>query len=246
MVRCLKYLRSPMATIIINPSTGGGGDIVSTQITDSTANGRAILTAADYAAMRTLLSLVVGTNVQAQSARLSDIVNSFASASTSQGLRKNAAGTALEYADVPWNTVDKTTDESRTSTTTNTSDTELLFPVAVDSLYEFEMHLIVTGTATTGGLRMNLALPANAFANYNFRSSASTAIGNGVNTTVVSSVIAAAAMVATQVVFVFGQVYVGATSGDVVLQWSQNASSANPVTIKAGTPSSKLLWRKIA
>lgn len=84
------------------------------------------------------------------------------------------------------------------------------------------------------------------FANYNFRSSASTAIGNGINATVVSAVITAAAMVATQVVFVFGQVYVGATSGNVTLQWSQNTSSANAVTIKTGTPSSKILWRKIS
>lgn len=84
------------------------------------------------------------------------------------------------------------------------------------------------------------------FANYNFRSSASTAIGNGINATVVSAVITAAAMVATQVVFVFGQVYVGATSGNVNVQWAQNASSASPVTFKAGTPPSKLLWRKLA
>lgn len=42
-------------------------------ITDMSANGRSLAQAADYAAMRTLLGLVIGTNVQAYSARLGDI-----------------------------------------------------------------------------------------------------------------------------------------------------------------------------
>jgi hypothetical protein len=41
------------------------------EISDASANGRSILTAADYATMRTLLGLVIGTNVQAQDAELS-------------------------------------------------------------------------------------------------------------------------------------------------------------------------------
>lgn len=43
------------------------------QISDASANGRSVLTAADYAAIRTLLGLVIGTNVQAQDAELSAI-----------------------------------------------------------------------------------------------------------------------------------------------------------------------------
>lgn len=42
-------------------------------ITDMTANGRSLVSAADYAAMRTLLGLTVGTDVQAQDAELSAI-----------------------------------------------------------------------------------------------------------------------------------------------------------------------------
>lgn len=38
------------------------------QISDASANGRSLITAANYAAMRTLLGLVVGTNVQAHDA----------------------------------------------------------------------------------------------------------------------------------------------------------------------------------
>lgn len=40
------------------------------EISDASANGRSIVTAADYAAMRTLLGLVIGTNVQAYDAEL--------------------------------------------------------------------------------------------------------------------------------------------------------------------------------
>jgi hypothetical protein len=41
--------------------------LMAADISDSTANGRAILTAGDYAAMRSLLSLVIGSDVAAQS-----------------------------------------------------------------------------------------------------------------------------------------------------------------------------------
>lgn len=44
-------------------------------ITDATASGKAILKAADYAAVRTLLGLVIGTNVQAADAALTALSN---------------------------------------------------------------------------------------------------------------------------------------------------------------------------
>lgn len=43
------------------------------EISDASANGRSILTATDYATMRTLLGLVIGTNVQAYDAELAAI-----------------------------------------------------------------------------------------------------------------------------------------------------------------------------
>lgn len=43
------------------------------QLSDATANGRSLISAADYSAMRTLLSLVPGTNVQAYDAELAAI-----------------------------------------------------------------------------------------------------------------------------------------------------------------------------
>ncbi len=57
------------AVTSVNGQTGAV-TTASTDITDSTADGRSILTAASYAAMRTLLGLVIGTTVQAYHAIL--------------------------------------------------------------------------------------------------------------------------------------------------------------------------------
>lgn len=51
----------------------GAVTLAAADITDASANGRSLITAADYAAMRTLLGLVVGTNVQAYDAALASI-----------------------------------------------------------------------------------------------------------------------------------------------------------------------------
>lgn len=145
----------------------------------------------------------------------------------------------------PWTTVNKTADESRINNLTTSNDADLFFPVEANSIYEFELHIICTGTPLVGGIRMSLGLPANSFANWDFRSSSSSAIGNGTNASVVNSVIAALSMVSTQVIFASGQVYVGSTAGVVNVQWAQNALSLSPVTFKGGTPPSKLLWKKL-
>lgn len=47
--------------------------VTASLISDASANGRSLITAADYAAMRTLLGLVIGTNVQAYDAELEAI-----------------------------------------------------------------------------------------------------------------------------------------------------------------------------
>ena len=52
------------------------------QISDASINGRSLITAADYAAMRGLLTLVIGTNVQAQNANLEALAGLTGSANT--------------------------------------------------------------------------------------------------------------------------------------------------------------------
>lgn len=68
---------------------------VATDITDSTTAGRAILTAVDAAAQRTSLGLVIGTNVQAQNARLQDIATNLTAASGT--VEKTGANTFGTY-----------------------------------------------------------------------------------------------------------------------------------------------------
>ncbi len=51
-------------------SLATASSVTAAQISDASANGRSLISAADYSAMRTLLSLVVGTNVQAYDAEL--------------------------------------------------------------------------------------------------------------------------------------------------------------------------------
>ncbi|CDX21459.1 conserved hypothetical protein [Mesorhizobium plurifarium] len=54
--------------------------IAAADITDASSNGRSLLQAADYTAMRSLLSLVVGTNIQAYSSVLASTTASFTTA----------------------------------------------------------------------------------------------------------------------------------------------------------------------
>jgi hypothetical protein len=135
----------------------------------------------------------------------------------------------------------KKSDELRTNTVGQTNDADLFFPVLADTFYRYELHLLVTGVAATGGFTFRTALPAGAFSNWNARSSASSAIANNISNTT-GTIISAAAMLATQSVFVFGQIRTAATAGTINMSWSQATASLNSTVLKAG---SKLLWWKI-
>ncbi|MER8924335.1 hypothetical protein [Mesorhizobium sp. M0859] len=65
-------------------------------ITDASANGRSLVSAADYAAMRTLLGLVIGTNVQAYDAQLSSLIR-INSQSAAYGLVLSDGGKAIYH-----------------------------------------------------------------------------------------------------------------------------------------------------
>lgn len=63
------------------------------QITDASANGRSLISASDYAAMRSLLALVVGTNVQAYDQDLKSGLTVNAQSAAYTAVRGDANGT---------------------------------------------------------------------------------------------------------------------------------------------------------
>lgn len=75
--------------------------VTASLISDATANGRSLITAADYAAMRTLLGLVIGTNVQAWDADLDAIAAITATGVLQRTGANTWAAAALVAADIP-------------------------------------------------------------------------------------------------------------------------------------------------
>jgi hypothetical protein len=218
----------------------------SANLSDGSVIGREIFNILSYSNLKSQLNIASGdVSGLGGLALLSAITASQISDASTIGTSILKANTITEVKTLlevfQPNIIIKPSDESRSNAAV-TSDAHLLFPVEINSYYEFDMELEVTCTTGTGGLRGNLLLPSGAYANYGTRNSGNSTVNNGIGSTIISSIIAAASSVATQLISVKGNIKTTNTSGNVAWQWGQNAASPNPTTIKVG---SKLLWRKL-
>ncbi len=142
-----------------------------------------------------------------------------------------------------WNIVTKTSDESRTNSTSS-NDAELSFTPPVVGTYEFELYITITCTATLGGFRAGFNTPTNAQTVWGGRISTQTTVINSFGTNVIASFVTAATAAAAQFVYIDGRAIHTDASGAFTLQWAQNTTAgANPTVIKAG---SFLRWRRVA
>jgi hypothetical protein len=176
---------------------------------------------------------MIGTTIGA----LADPQLSLDSISTTEG--STVYRNATDWVAVPindgWITVQKTSDEGRTSTTTNSADSELLTStLTANKTYLIEVLLVVTGTAAAGGIKAQWIVPSGAsIAGIWIQSTANTGVAQPTNASVNLS--SAANQDALQVHSFRGVILVDDTAGSVTLSWAQVASSASTVTIKAGS-----------
>jgi hypothetical protein len=134
----------------------------------------------------------------------------------------------------------KTATETVTSSTTLQNDDQLFLPVAVNARYIFDSALFYTGAASPAGdLKLSFSGPAGAtmkWANRGVNSSGLSQYNVVVETLAAGSPRAVGTNGATEMAaFPMGTVTTSSTSGNLQLQWAQNASSATGTALLAGS-----------
>lgn len=152
-------------------------------------------------------------------------------------------------------TVRKAAATSRNTTVTRTADPELTLSLPVNSVWDFECHLLLTSAANAAGdFAGEFTFPAGCTVDHgslgltdvlasgnigdvtagtatsNDSSSPSLFAGIGCSTTMTFAVY-------------FGRIAIGATPGSLTLAWAQLSSNANNTTVNIG---SKLIARRAA
>lgn len=136
--------------------------------------------------------------------------------------------------------VDKTADESRTSTTTLADDAHLFFAVVAGATYVFQVVMFTNSGTQLADVKAGLTFPAGTmtFGLAGMDVGATTPTGSMNNLA-----IASATSGTSVVTFAAGGVtmatingrYACTTGGTVKLQWAQNTSSASAVTMTTGS-----------
>jgi len=132
--------------------------------------------------------------------------------------------------------VRKTADESVTSSATLQNDDHLLLAVGASEVWEFEAFILTTSASQTPDIKLTFTVPTGATISWVGNSVDNTAVSNFLPVTASGTAIAPPiAANFTTIVRIRGVVETGSTSGNLQLQWSQNQSNNNAVTVKANS-----------
>ena len=135
-----------------------------------------------------------------------------------------------------WTDGVKSADQSRTSSTVLTNATDMSFSVAANTYYSFQFQLLFNiagaGAGTGGGLNISITCPAGGTLMFGSPGGLySGATGSGTTYVLVSST----NLIVPLNVMITGYLSNGANAGTLQLQFSQNTSSANAVTMRKGS-----------
>lgn len=147
-----------------------------------------------------------------------------------------------------YSVVYKSADESLNTNTTVQSDDALLWAVAENEVYRFDMMLIITAANTTMDFKCQFSLPAGATmfwghhgangavgAPAGFLGMQSVASTQDPAMTEATTGVLTSTLAGTQIVVLEGIVLVSSTAGNVNFQWAQSTSNGSNLTVKAGS-----------
>lgn len=135
-----------------------------------------------------------------------------------------------------WTDGVKTADQSRTSSTVLTDASDMSFSVAANTYYSFQFELLLniagSGGGTGGGLDVSITCPTGGTLMFGQPGGFYAGVtGSGTRYTLVSNT----SFINPITVLLLGYLSNGANAGTLQLQFSQNASSANALTMRKGS-----------
>jgi hypothetical protein len=128
----------------------------------------------------------------------------------------------------------KSADEVRESTVTIVDDTDLIFAVLARQAWEFTFRLKILSPASGGDFRFDISIPSGAYYLHDLIFAP-----NGGGTPVQLNFPGGEVVLQTSgnedYLKITGIVWVGATAGNIALEWAQGTSNATGARVKAGS-----------
>jgi len=130
----------------------------------------------------------------------------------------------------------KTSSTSRSSTTTNSPDPDLVIPLAVSAFYRFEMYASYTGSSTASqGIKGAFTVPTGTTLRYHLigvSNSGSTAQVGG-TWTGTDTIILGTTNAVNSGFSLLGTLFTSTTAGSISYNWSQSVSESTAVSLQA-------------